>query len=206
MDIYATTKDPRNFLDLLRMRFETGIEHQPGPPWLTFGMLFPRVVSAWTDAQKNVGQTFHLQVGNITCLSTHLEQIGRITADAFVFQEHSCPASSWAAATKYLRKKRRNTILSILDPEAKHNLGGVGITSIHSRKVVKVKPRSDSFKRAVTTGRVEHYAQDIGCSTALSIFSVYGDAAVRQLHSSCSHFEKRVMSKNRIAYTFASVW
>ena len=173
LDTQIWFADPRHFLDIQNMLFATGIEHQPGPPW-TFGTLFPKVVSAWSGACGNVGQTFHLQVGNITCLSTHLDQIGKISADTLVFQEHSCPPSSWATATKYLRRNRRNTILSILDPESKHNLGGVGITSIHSRKVVKVKPRSDSFKRAVTTGRVEHYAQDIGCSTTLSIFSIYG--------------------------------
>ena len=99
---YATPMNPRFFLDIQKMLFTSGIEHQPGPTSL---------------------RNFTLIVGNITCLNTHWQQVSNIEADAMVFQEHSCPPGEWAAMHKHMRKKRKRLILGRLDPEVKHNLG-----------------------------------------------------------------------------------
>ena len=152
-ELYTTPENPRFFLEIQQLLFSSGIEHQPGPTCL---------------------RNFTLIVGNITCLNTHLQQVSNIKADAMVFQEHSCLPGEWAAMHKHMRNKRKRLILGQLDPEVKHNLGGLGIVSTHTRQALKVKPITQSFSHAVATGRTDHYAVDIGGTSSISIYNLYG--------------------------------
>ena len=143
--IYAQTQWTRDYrvcLDIQGMLFASGIEHQPGP--------------------QSPGDNFILDVGNITCLSSHLQDVADIDAHAFVFQEHSCPSSERPKMYKFFKKARRKLILGPLDPEVKHNLGGVGISTTHTRPAIRVKPRTTAFKTASQSGRCDLYALDIG--------------------------------------------
>ena len=178
--IYAT-KEPRNparDLDIQTRLFESGIEHQPGPPWLPLVHLLPQLLGNCpadsTTRKKAPKRGFELVVGNITCLTTHLEQVSSHQADALIFQEHSCPMHEWAKVHKHMRARRKKVILGQLDPDSRHNLGGLGIATLHSRRATKVQPMTKAFTDAVATGRVDHYALDIGHDTALSIYNVYG--------------------------------
>ena len=180
------TSDHRKFLDLQAMLFATGIEHQPGPiNWLNGNTLARQVLASWTISSsqqtcKSPARGFHLEVGNITCLNSHLSQVSQSMADAFVFQEHSCPQSEWAKMHKYMTSRRKKVILSKLDPEVRHNLGGLGILTKHTRKAVKIKAKTKAFEDAVDTGRAEHYALDIGHATTLSVFNIYGWTGAHQ--------------------------
>ena len=147
-------RNPKCFLDIQDMLFQTGIEHQPGP----LGTHCPEQVVPSVTCGRST--SFVLEVGNITNLATHLHQVGEIKANAFAFQEHSCPKADWSKAIQYLRSKRKRTILGPLDPEAKHNLAGVGILSDHNRPVIRVKPRTLSFQKAYTTCRCDYFALD----------------------------------------------
>ena len=153
-------KDYRYYLDLQDRRFATGIEHQPGP----------QSVAATNSTHNN----FILDVGNITCLGSHLQDVAATDAHAFVFQEHSCPTAERSRCYKYFSKSRRRLLLGPLDPEVKHNLGGVGISCMHSRPPIRVKPKTQAFQKATELGRCDHYAIDIGHSAALSIYNWYG--------------------------------
>ena len=115
------------------------------------------------DFPIGTGKSAHctLEIGNITNLGTHLYQVGENQANVFVFQEHSCPPGERAKIYKYLRSRRKETILGPLDPEAKHNLAGVGVTSQHWNRVIRVLAKSASFTAATQTGRADCYAIDI---------------------------------------------
>ena len=185
--ICFTTKrapdDPRHFLDIQRILHETGIEHQPGPPmqsWQAFGSLFPKLAALWAAGKMPPKGIFNLVIGNITCLSTHLEQVADYDADALIFQEHSCPVSEWSGKFKHMHGKRKHLILGQLDPEAKHNLGGLGILSSRSHKALKVKPSTKAFNDAVQTGRADHYALDVGAKSTISVFNLYGWTGAHQ--------------------------
>ena len=174
--ICFTTKrapaDPREFLDVQRLLYESGIEHQPGPQpqtWQSFGSLFPKLAALWAAGRTPLKGSFNLVVGNITCLSTHLEQVADYDADALVFQEHSCPANEWSSKCKHMRGKRKNLLLGRLDPEVKHKLGGLGILSSRSHKALKVRPMTKAYADAVQTGRTDHYALDVGAKSTISV-------------------------------------
>ena len=156
-------RDPRGFLDIQGILFQTGIEHQPGP--VGTQSLVPRQPTGPSGRSS----PFVLEIGNITNLTTHLYQVGEIQANAFVFQEHSCPKAEWGKALKYLKSKRKRPILGPLDPETRHHLAGVGVISDHQRPAIRVKPRAPNFQQAFKTGRCDHYALDIGCTQTLSI-------------------------------------
>ena len=79
-----------------------------------------------------------------------------------------------------------------LDPEAKHNLGGVGVMYNHCRKTIKVRPKTQNFLKATQTGRCEHYAIDIGRSNAVSFYNLYGWTGGHQNKKQASRTNKVV--------------
>ena len=66
---------------------------------------------------------------------------------------------------KLMKSKRKCLTLGILDPEVKHNLGGLGVLTAHTRKALKVKPKTQAFIDSVATGRADLYALDVGNTT-----------------------------------------
>lgn len=182
-NLTQTVRNPARFLNIHAILFSTSIEHQPGPiAWKTFAALCPTVIRQWNETrlQTNMSKYFCLEVGNITNLMTHISEVAGTDADAFIFQEHSCPPQQWADATRKLRSMRRQTTLGILDPESRHNLGGLGVTTKHTRKAILVKPMSKRFQEASQTGRVVLYAVDIGNGSTLAVYNIYGWTGAHQ--------------------------
>ena len=50
-----------------------------------------------------------------------------------------------------MRARRKKVILGQLDPDSRHNLGGLGIATLHSRRATKVQPMTKAFTDAVAT-------------------------------------------------------
>ena len=81
---------------------------------------------------------------------------------------------------KLMKSKRKCLTLGILDPEVKHNLGGLGVLTAHTRKALKVKPKTQAFTDSVATGRADLYALDVGNTTSLAIYNLYGWTGAHQ--------------------------
>jgi len=166
-------RDHKRFTNIQQWLRSTGIEHQPGPA-------LPRLIAVAVASVRNIvvpptitgGYT--LRVGNITSLITHLSQVCTTEARSFIIQEHSAPKSEWAQVMRTLNAQGRRAILGCLDPETAKPLAGVGVIYRAGERIIRVKPATTKFAAAVATGRLDHYAIDIGHPTALSCYNIYG--------------------------------
>jgi len=97
-----------------------------------------------------------------------------IEARSFLIQEHSAPESEWTQAMRTLNAQGRRAILGCLDPETTKPLAGVGVIYRAGERIIRVKAVTTKFAAAVATGRLDHYAIDIGHPTTLSCYNIYG--------------------------------
>ena len=183
-------KDPRQFLDIQGWLHATGIEHQPGPFTARVGLIANAIFNGarfghptngtqgGTDHTRRPCQhkatPYLLEVCNITSLTSHVSDVAGRAGQAFLFQEHSCPPAQLKEYTQLIRKRRKKVILGPLDPESRHNLGGVGAIVNQGQSLIRLKPITTELQQATQSGRCDLYCLDVGCATAVYAFNIYG--------------------------------
>ena len=123
------------------------------------------------EALRNV---FCFDSTNVTNALTHLDDIAATNADCTFFQEHSQMPAGISKCTNCLRKKQYLATFGELDPEANHNLAGVGVCSALPYKAYRVVPKSDAMKQAEASGRCMFFSCDVGNDREVYFINIYG--------------------------------
>ena len=167
--------------------YSTGIEHQPGPPPV-FGMIGYTLLAALSTINNNLGfpnlnvslsktgagtDTF-IEIGNISHALNHAHTLAARECDAMFLQEMSAHKRDHYAIKDVFKEGKKHIHIGVTDPESKTLLGGMGAFASDPKRAIIIKPRTDIFRKAVDTGRCQHYALDIGCSTCVSFYNIYG--------------------------------
>ncbi len=150
------------FLDLRGLLVASGIQPHPGP-------------TRFTASEPCV-----LNVLNGGSLITHFEAFIQRPAHILAISEHSVPPDERLITYERLKAANISGVLSHLDPELKHHTGGVTTLTRQPAKVDILSPRSDSMAALLASGRVQMTALDIGYSSPLLNFTIYGWTGGRQ--------------------------
>ena len=118
---------------------------------------------------------FCLDVQNTTNLNTQATGLLQRKANCTIFQEHSLDWDELASVNNFCAGNGyRPPKCGPTDPEHTRASAGVGFIIARPHNAIDVPPQTDSFKDAVATGRCNHHAIEIGCSTTVSVYNLYG--------------------------------
>ena len=88
---------------------------------------------------------------------------------------HKIPEIKWK-----LRERGWDSIFSCLDPELRHNTGGLAALCRTPFRVYKMAPMTTLVQKLVTGGRLQLLGMDLGSETPLLLFNIYGWTGARQ--------------------------
>ena len=103
-------------------------------------------ISAW-DAKD--GGT-NIRLTNVTHAGTHFDDLCQFHDAFHGLVEHSLTPEALATTQAQFHARKRNFKAGPLDPNTKHNLGGVGIIALSKNTLVKIAPVTAQFKKQWT--------------------------------------------------------
>ena len=113
-----------------------------------------------------------LQVSNF---ATHIKQVVARPADVLVVGEHSMDKASAESMVAQLKKTYNiSSIFSGVDPELKHLTGGVGGLARSPHRIFPVNANTQTFRALEGSGRLQMFCLDVGASSPILCFVVYG--------------------------------
>jgi len=119
-------------------------------------------------------KTFVIESANITSLETHINDIAPRKTDIMLVQEHSTTIEQQVRLNSELRKHKKQAVYTNLDPDCKHNTGGVATITSTARAIGVLKPKTKEMKEVEDTGRAAITAVSASKSTQIAFANVYG--------------------------------
>ena len=123
----------------------------------------------WDDSE---GDT--ISSTNYTCLETHLQHLLDSPAHVTLIQETFAPPHKLADLKAKCKAIGKHLVAGPLDPNTKHNLGGVAACATHGRGLIEVTPLTDTFRAAIANGRAAHYAVNTSSHMEINYYVICG--------------------------------
>ena len=144
-----------------------GIEPHPGP-------IQDEASGRNIVGDQNGRNSVTIDFINCTHAWEHCQQMACRDAHAFFFCEHSCSPFNVGQCLQEWRGYGWAGIMSGLDPELKHQTGGVGGMVRSPFRIFTMPPISPKLQSLIHNGRIGLYGCDIGGCQHAIVFVVYG--------------------------------